>query len=135
MGSMCLADSPSKCGAQVSSFLLGSAPPRQSVEYAIGHDDGMWMVLEGVFGRFLSKERQMEVAHSLTSLPMRLGGVGLWSAARRQPLIAQQMRWTCFPTGSLLGQSRSWNSWQQNQWGTVDWRIRLEQPEFWIMLV
>ena len=47
-------------------------PPRQSTGYADGHDDGMWKAVEGV-------QWQSEMARWLTSLPMRLGGLGIRS--------------------------------------------------------
>ena len=51
---------------------LRTVPPRQSTGYTDGHDDGMWRAVEGV-------QWQSEMARWLTSLPMRLGGLGIRS--------------------------------------------------------
>ena len=74
-----------QCAGPRCHHLFRTVPPTQSVAYAHGHDDGMWRALEGVLGRLPGNQRQIEVAHSLTSLPMRLGGLGLRSAARIAP--------------------------------------------------
>ena len=64
---------------------LRTVPPRQSAHYAHEHDAGMWRALEGVLGRLPGEPRQREMAHLLSTLPMRLGGLGLRSATRTAP--------------------------------------------------
>ena len=44
-----------------------------------------WRAVEGVLGRLPGSQWQSEMARWLTSLPMRLGGLGIRSAARTAP--------------------------------------------------
>ena len=77
----------------------------------------------------------MEAAHSLTSLPV-LGGLGF---GRRQDGAGRQLGIVGGCVGNAIDRFPALTEQileqQQNQWGTVVWRYRLEQPEFWIMLV
>ena len=67
-----------QCAGPRCHHFLRTVPPRQSTGYVEGHDDGMWRAVEGV-------QWQSEMARWLTSLPMRLGGLGIRSAARTAP--------------------------------------------------
>ena len=51
-----------------------------------------------------------------------------WSPERRQDGAGRLLGIVGGCVGNTLPQSRSWNSWQQNQLGTVVWRNCLEQP-------
>ena len=74
-----------QCASPRCHHFLRTVPPRQSTGYAEGHDDGMWRAVEGVLGRLPGSQWQSEMARWLTSLPMRLGGLGIRSAARTAP--------------------------------------------------
>ena len=71
----------------------GQCPPPGSRLSTRWPDCGVWRALEGVLGRLPGNQRKVEVAHLLTSLPMRLGGLGLGSAARTAP-AAYWASWT-----------------------------------------
>ena len=62
-----------ECAGPRCHHLLRTGPPNQSTEYATGHDEGMWRVVE------------RHAARQTASLPMRLGGVGIHSAVRMAP--------------------------------------------------
>ena len=61
---------------------LRTVPPSCSATYAVGHDVGMMNTMDALFGGLPGDAGQQEMAHTLASLPMRLGGLGLRSAAR-----------------------------------------------------
>ena len=58
-------------------------PPTQSATYCVAHDDGIWERAEGLLNGVPS-DAEPEVKQ-LSSLPMRLGGLGLRSAERCAP--------------------------------------------------
>ena len=63
--------------------LLRVVPPLEIARYAEAHDDAMWDTLCHLLG--LSREEHHEVARELSTLPLRLGGLGLRDARRTSP--------------------------------------------------
>ena len=58
--------------------LLRTLPPSQSAEYAQAHDQAMWQSVKNLLGLTSAEMHSPELA----TLPMRLGGLGVRSAAR-----------------------------------------------------
>ena len=67
------------------SFAVCTFPPSLSAEYAHRHDDGMWQAMEALLGGLTGTEEQKSTAWQLTTLPMRMGGLGLRCAGRMAP--------------------------------------------------
>ena len=74
-----------QCAGPRCHHFLRTVPPSQSRQYAVGHDAGMMRAMESVLGGIPGDGQQQETAHRLASLPMRLGGLGIRSAARMAP--------------------------------------------------
>ena len=74
-----------QCAGPRCHYFLRTIPPSQSETYADAHDEGMWRALEAVMGRLPGDDRQTEMARNISSLPMRMGGLGLRSARRSAP--------------------------------------------------
>ena len=64
---------------------LRTVPESCSATYAVGHDVGMMNKMDALLGGLPRDAGQKEMAHTLASLPMRLGGLRLRSAARMAP--------------------------------------------------
>ena len=64
---------------------IRTIPPRKSMEYAQGHDGGMLRSMEAIVGSFPGTRSQNETAHTLATLPMKMGGLGLRSAVGVAP--------------------------------------------------
>ena len=64
--------------------LLRTLPPSASKSYAQGHDQRKWTAVERLLGLSLSDDERSR-AQRTSSLPMRLGGLGLRSAERTAP--------------------------------------------------
>ena len=60
-------------------------PPFHVVGYAAGHDEGMRRAMVSLLGQLPGDREQKSAAQSIATLPMRLGGLGLRSAARMSP--------------------------------------------------
>ena len=65
--------------------VLRTVPPSQSARYAAGHDEGMFQTMTALLGALPGTEEQITIARDITTLPMRLGGLGLRSAGRTAP--------------------------------------------------
>ena len=57
-------------------------PPRLSLEYARGHDKGMWDTAKGLLQQLPGSDEELREAEMVARLPMRMGGLGLRSAER-----------------------------------------------------
>ena len=62
--------------------VIRTLPPSQSLEYAEAHDAGIWAVLRRLLDLPDECTQELALARSLSSLPMRSGGLGLRSASR-----------------------------------------------------
>ena len=65
--------------------ILRTLPPSESAECAQRHDDGMWQAMQALMGGLTGTEEQKLTARQLTTLPMRMGGLGLRCARRMAP--------------------------------------------------
>ena len=74
-----------QCAGPRCHHLLRTVPPRQCAGYAHGHDSGMHRTMEALLGRIPGSPMQVEMARNITTLPMRMGGLGLRSAVRTAP--------------------------------------------------
>ena len=70
-----------QCAGPKCPHFLRTLPPRQSAQYAEGHDRGMRMAMQTVLGSIPRNEAQQEVARQWATLPM----LGLRSASRTAP--------------------------------------------------
>ena len=61
---------------------LRTIPPCQTAEYTQRHDEGMWHTLTALLGHPAGLREGSETARGTTTLPFRLGGLGLRSAVR-----------------------------------------------------
>ena len=59
--------------------------PSESGRYARAHDRGMWQTLQELLGTLPGTASDLLTASTIATLPMRLGGLGLRSAARTAP--------------------------------------------------
>ena len=66
-------------------FGADSAPPSQSLRYAQGHDARMQRAMEALLGSIPRDDAQVERARRITTLPLRMGGLGLRSGQRMKP--------------------------------------------------
>ena len=57
-------------------FGADSAPPSQSLRYAQGHDARMQRAMEALLGSIPRDDAQVERARRITTLPLRMGGLG-----------------------------------------------------------
>ena len=73
------------CAGPHCHHVLRTVPPRQCAGYACGHDFGMQRTMEALLVRFPGSSAQVEMAQHITTLPMRMGGLGLRSAMRTAP--------------------------------------------------
>ena len=73
-----------QCAGPRCHHMLRTLPPSQSEEYAQAHDAGMLRVMDTLLA-LSGNPQEVEVAHNIASLPMRLGGLGLRSAQRMAP--------------------------------------------------
>ena len=64
---------------------LRTLPPSESAWYARHHDAGMMEAMEEILGGLPGDEVQKGRAKEIATMPMRLGGLGLRSAARMAP--------------------------------------------------
>ena len=74
-----------QCAGPRCHHLLRTMPPSQVVGYAAGHDEGMRQAMVSLLGELPGDGEQQSAAHRIASLPMRLGGLGIRSAARMSP--------------------------------------------------
>ena len=74
-----------QCAGPRCHHFLRTMPPSKSVEYAQGHDHGMLRSMEAILGSLPRNPAQNETAHTLATLPMRMGGLGFRSAVRMAP--------------------------------------------------
>ena len=74
-----------QCAGPRCHHVLRTVPPSQSERYAAGHDAGMQQTMVALLGGLPGDQGQMTTAFNLSSLPMRLGGLGLRSARRLAP--------------------------------------------------
>ena len=65
--------------------MLRTLPPSQSTSYAESHDTRMWTCARKLLQISAANEQDLSVAQQLTTLPMRLGGLGLRAAVRTAP--------------------------------------------------
>ena len=61
---------------------LRTLPPSSSAEYGRQHDEGVWNTAVALLGQLPGTAEDIAAARSVASLPMRMGGLGLRSAAR-----------------------------------------------------
>ena len=61
---------------------IRTLPPRLSLEYARGHDKGMWDTAKGLLQQLPGSDEEVREAEMVARLPMRMGGLGLRSAER-----------------------------------------------------
>ena len=61
---------------------IRTLPPRLSLEYARGHDKGMWDTAKGLLQQLPGSDEELREAEMVARLPMRMGGLGLRSAER-----------------------------------------------------
>ena len=73
-----------QCAGPRCHHMLRTLPPPQSEEYAQAHDAGMLRVMDTLLA-LSGDPQEVEVAHNIASLPMRLGGLGLRRAQRMAP--------------------------------------------------
>ena len=78
-----------QCAGPRCHHLLRTLPPSVSASCATGHDAGMQRTMEALLGGLPGDPIQKRVAHTISSLPMRMGGLGLRSASR----MAQSAFW------------------------------------------
>ena len=79
-----------QCGWQIllqsanprANHTLRTLPPSSSAEYGRQHDEGVWNTAVALLGQLPGTPQDIAVARSVASLPMRMGGLGLRSAAR-----------------------------------------------------
>ena len=73
------------CASPRCNYFARTLPPSKGRYYAEGHDDGMWRTLCRLLGREEVERAALPTQAALATLPMRLGGLGLRSAARAKP--------------------------------------------------
>ena len=61
---------------------IAHLPPSSSAEYGRQHDEGVWNTAVALLGQLPGTPQDIAAARSVASLPMRMGGLGLRSAAR-----------------------------------------------------
>ena len=74
-----------QCAGPRCHHVLRTVPPSQSARFAAGHDEGMFQTMTALLGALPGTEEQISTARDITTLPMRLGGLGLRSAGRIAP--------------------------------------------------
>ena len=74
-----------QCAGPRCHHLLRIVPPSQLFRYAPGHDAGMQRAMEVLLGSLPGDDAQVEMARHITTLPLRMGGLGLRSALRMAP--------------------------------------------------
>ena len=74
-----------QCAGPRCHHILRTLPPSESAEYGQRHDDGMWQAMQALMGGLMGTEEQKLTARQLTTLPMRVGGLGLRCARRMAP--------------------------------------------------
>jgi len=92
-----------QCAGPRANHLLRTLPPSQSQAYARAHDDGMWTAAQRLLGELPGGDAALETARVLATLPMRLGGVGLRSAAR----TAQAAYWASWADALAMIEQRA----------------------------
>ena len=73
-----------QCAGPRCHHMLRTLPPSQSEEYAQAHDAGMLRVMDTLLA-LSGDPQEVEVAHNIASLPMRLGSLGLRSTQIMAP--------------------------------------------------
>ena len=79
-----------QCGWQIllqsanprANHTLRTLPPSSSAEYGRQHGEGVWNTAVALLGQLPGTPEDIAAARSVASLPMRMGGLGLCSAAR-----------------------------------------------------
>ena len=61
---------------------IRTLPPGLSLEYARGHDKGMWDTAKCLLQQLPGSDEELREAEMVARLPMRMGGLGLRSAER-----------------------------------------------------
>ena len=75
-----------QCAISRASHVLRTVPPSWSAQYAEAHDSRVWAAACRAVGRLPdTSEERLSSLRGRASLPMRLGGLGLRSAARTTP--------------------------------------------------
>ena len=74
-----------QCASPRCHHFLRTLPPSESAWYARHHDAGMMEAMEEILGGLPGDEVQKGRAKEIATMPMRLGGLGLRSAARMAP--------------------------------------------------
>ena len=74
-----------QCAGPRCHHFLRTVPPSLSAAYAAGHDRGMQQVMNRLLEGLPGDQRQQEVARTIASLPIRMGGLGIRSATRMAP--------------------------------------------------
>ena len=69
-----------QCAGPRANHLLRTVPPSQSKVYAEAHDRGLWNAAQELLGGLPGSLEQKTTAAKLSTLPMRIGGLGLRSA-------------------------------------------------------
>ena len=73
------------CAVPRANHLLRTVPPSVSAGYAAAHDDLLWETLLKLLGEEPHDAQHLALARLVAELPVRLGGLGLQSAARTAP--------------------------------------------------
>ena len=73
------------CASPRANHLLRSVPPHQLEEYIDRHDTAIWATLRQLLGVGSLRDADMEFARAVSSLPGRMGGLGLQLASRTAP--------------------------------------------------
>ena len=73
-----------QCAVPRANHTLRTVPPSHSAEYAAKHDTELWQAATKVIGAAVD-EKEDAAANDIATLPMRLGGLGIRSAARTAP--------------------------------------------------
>ena len=71
-----------QCAGPRCHHMLRTVPPSRSFRCAQGHDAGMQRAMEVLLGSLPGDDAQVEMARNMTTLPLRMGGLGLRSALR-----------------------------------------------------
>ena len=72
----------SYCANARANYTTRTLPPHATEAFARAHDDSLWSALDTLLGGLPPCEHSLDTAKQLASLPRRLGGLGLRSAAR-----------------------------------------------------
>ena len=74
-----------QCAGPRCHYFVRTLPPSLSEAYAKAHDTAMWAAVERLLGALPGSASEIDMAKQLSTLPLRLGGLGLRSAERMAP--------------------------------------------------